>query len=195
MCKPIQVEEIPRITEEEIAVIKRAQAGDESAFSWIFNRYKNLVDRILYGYIGDWDEARDITNIVFLKVHDKLSKFTTYDSFGGWLRILTNHVAIDYLRIKGNRRFTLGDDSENISEQETISYAENEVVDHLLISKIFEVLDKYRPQVRQIFEMFYIDNMPMEEIATKLRIPIGTVKSILSRTRKKLQKQFNVQQK
>lgn len=195
MCKSIQVEEIPRITEEEIAVIKRAQAGDESAFSWIFNRYKNLVDRILYGYIGDWDEARDITNIVFLKVHDKLSKFTTYDSFGGWLRILTNHVAIDYLRIKGNRRFTLGDDSENISEQETISYAENEVVDHLLVSKIFEVLDKYRPQVRQIFEMFYIDNMPMEEIATKLRIPIGTVKSILSRTRKKLQKQFNVQQK
>ena len=190
MCKPIQVEEIPRITEEEIAVIKRAQAGDESAFSWIFNRYKNLVDRILYGYIGDWDEARDITNIVFLKVHDKLSKFTTYDSFGGWL-----HVAIDYLRIKGNRRFTLGDDSENISEQETISYAENEVVDHLLVSKIFEVLDKYRPQVRQIFEMFYIDNMPMEEIATKLRIPIGTVKSILSRTRKKLQKKFNVQQK
>lgn len=193
MCKS-NPEEIPRITDEEIAVIKRAQAGDERAFSWIFNHYKDFVDNILYGYIRDWDEARDITNIVFLKVHDKLSKFTTYESFGGWLRILTNHVAIDYLRIKGNHRNTLGDDDVKVTESETNDYSEEGVVNHLLTERIFEVLDTYGPKVRTIFELFYIDNMPMETIATKLRLPLGTVKSILSRGRKKLQKTFNKQQ-
>ena len=185
-------QDTPRITEKEIAIIKRAQAGDESAFSWIFNNYKKLVDSILYGYIKDWDEARDITNIVFLKVHDKLPKFTTYESFGGWLRILTNRVAIDYLRVKGNQKFTVGKEDIDPMESDSIEYSEDEIVDHLLSTRIFEILDKYPPNTRKIFEMFYIDNMPIHVIAAHLRVPTGTVKSTLSRTRKKLQQQFNV---
>lgn len=187
-------QETPRITEKEIAIIKRAQAGDESAFSWLFNKYNRLVVSILYGYIKDWDESRDIANIVFLKVHDKLSKFTTYESFGGWLRILTNRVAIDYIRVKGNQRFTLGDDDVEVTESDSIEQSEEEIVDRLLSARILEILDNYPPNTRKIFEMFYIDNVPVYQIATNLRIPVGTVKSTLSRTRKKLQKQFNVTQ-
>lgn len=188
-------QESPRITEKEIAIIKRAQAGDESAFSWIFHKYNRLVVSILYGYIKDWDESRDIANIVFLKVHDKLSKFTTYESFGGWLRILTNRVAIDYIRVKGNQRFTLGEEDVQVTDSESIEQSEEEIVDHLLSARILEILDNYPPNTRKIFEMFYIDNVPVYQIATNLRIPVGTVKSTLSRTRKKLQKQFNIQQK
>ena len=88
----------PRITPEEIGIIKRAQAGDESAFSQIFQKYRSFVSKILFSYIKDPDEADDITNVVFLKVYKKLSTFTEYESFGGWLRVLSNRVAIDYLR-------------------------------------------------------------------------------------------------
>ena len=66
----------PRITEEEIRLIKDAKAGSELAFNRIFNKYKGFVDNVLFTYIKDMDEAKDLTNIVFLKVHDKLSKFT-----------------------------------------------------------------------------------------------------------------------
>ena len=89
----------PKITEKEIAVIKRAKAGDESAFTWLFNNYKTFVETQLNLYFNDMDEARDFTNEVFLKVYQNLSKFTQYSSFGGWLRILTKNMAIDYLRI------------------------------------------------------------------------------------------------
>ena len=84
----------PSITPEEVGMIKRAQAGDESAFTRIFNKYKTFVDRILFQYLKDMDEAKDVTNIVFLKVYEKLSTFTAYDSFGGWLRIIANNTAI-----------------------------------------------------------------------------------------------------
>lgn len=187
-------QEQPRITEEEIAIIKKAKAGDESAFTWIFNRYQHLVESILYGYIGDQDEARDITNVVFLKVHEKLSKFTTYDSFGGWLRTLTKRTAVDYLRRMNKKRLTLGDDDERLSSSEYIGYAEDEVVDRLTTSRVLDLLDKLNPTIRQVFEMFYLDNMTVEKISESLHIPTGTIKSYLARTRRKLQKQFNVKQ-
>lgn len=178
------------MNKKEIAMIKKAKAGDERAFAWIFNKYKNFVDNILYGYIKDKDEAKDMTNVVFLKVHDKLFKFSIYDSFGGWLRVLTNRVAIDYLRIKGNHRYTLSDDDESL-ESEYSEYTEDDAVSHMMVERIFEILDRYQPHVRKIFELHYMHNMPVEMVATKLRMPVGTVKSILSRVRNKLKTQIN----
>ena len=72
----------PRITPEEVGIIKRAQAGDELAFNTLYKRYKGFVENLLFQYLKDMDEAKDVANIVFLKVYDKLSKFTAYDSFG-----------------------------------------------------------------------------------------------------------------
>ena len=94
----------PRITPEEVGLIKRAQAGDEPAFNALYDKYKGFVNSLLLRYIKDKDEAQDVSNIVFLKVHKKLSLFTDYDSFGGWLRILTNRTAIDYLRSMETKR-------------------------------------------------------------------------------------------
>ena len=90
--------EYQRITQSEIETIKEAQKGNELAFNKLFNRYKEFVDNVLFCYVNDMDEAKDLTNVVFLKVHQKLSTFTDYSSFGGWLRIIANRTAIDYLR-------------------------------------------------------------------------------------------------
>ena len=63
---------LPRITPEEIKTIKDAQAGSMKAFNRIFYRYKPFVENILFQYLKDMDEAKDLTNIVFLKVYDKI---------------------------------------------------------------------------------------------------------------------------
>ena len=73
--------EYQRITQSEIETIKEAQKGNELAFNKLFNRYKEFVDNILFYYVNDMDEAKDLTNVVFLKVHQKLSTFTDYSSF------------------------------------------------------------------------------------------------------------------
>ena len=61
----------PRITPEEVGMIKRAQAGDESAFNALFHRYKGFVDNLLFQYIKDMDEAKDVTNIDTHKIIHK----------------------------------------------------------------------------------------------------------------------------
>lgn len=178
----------PRITPEEVGIIKRAQAGDESAFSVLFHRYKGFVDNLLFRYIKDMDEAKDVTNIVFLKVHDKLSMFTAYESFGGWLRILTNRTAIDYLREMKNKSAVLGDSDDRLSSDETSSSAEDDLVNRMTYKQILALFEKFPETICKVLKLFYVNNMTVEQISKKLNVPTGTIKSMLSRTRRKIKK-------
>lgn len=182
----------PKITEEEIHLIKDAKAGSELAFSRLFKKYKGFVDHLLFQYIKDMDEAKDLTNIVFLKVHDKLSKFTKYDSFGGWLRILAKNTAIDYLRtVKG---FQVSTDDEQhqmqlqASDEDSETLATNRMTYDYLVSLIDELPESYRAPCK----LFYVNNMTVSQIAKALRVPEGSVKSALHRMRKYIIKKLNL---
>ena len=181
----------PRITPKEVGIIKRAQAGDESAFSVLFHKYKGFVDNLLFQYIKDMDEAKEITNVVFLKVHDKLSSFTAYDSFGGWLRIIANNTAIDYLRATNKSNRTLGSGEDRLPSTEDVTTGD-ELVNHLTYKQILELFDELPEYKREICYMFYQDGMRVEDISNALNVPTGTIKSVLSRTRKKIKNQLNI---
>lgn len=181
----------PTITPEEVGIIKRAQAGDESAFNLLFKRYKGFVENVLFHYLNDMDEAKDVANIVFLKVYDKLSKFTAYDSFGGWLRIITNNTAIDYLRAMQHSYNTLGNSDDRLSS-DTASSTGDEIVNHLTYKQILKLFDELPEHKREICYMFYYDGMRVEDISTALNVPTGTIKSILSRTRRKIKNQLKI---
>jgi len=180
----------PKITEKEIAIIKRAQSGDITAFNQLFRKYKGFVDRLLYFYLHDKDEANDLTNIVFLKVYNKLATFTTYSSFGGWLRVLTNRTAIDYLRETNRHKSNIDIEADRLSEARFIYSDEDEVVDRMTSETIMKILSQYPEQTQRIFELFYVENLTVLQISEQLKVPTGTIKSILSRTRKKLKKQL-----
>lgn len=180
------------ITEEEVGIIKRAQAGDESAFNRIFKRYKPFVENVLFQYLKDMDEAKDITNIVFLKVYEKLSTFTAYDSFGGWLRIITNNTAIDYLRAMNRTGTSLELEENKVSYSEDDRSNGDEIINHLTYNQILELFDELPEQKKEICLMFYQDRMTVSDISKALNVPTGTIKSVLSRTRKKIKQQLKI---
>ena len=180
------------ITKEEVGMIKRAQAGDKLAFSHIFKKYKPFVESILFSYLKDMDEAKDITNIVFLKVYDKLSTFKAYNSFGGWLRIITNNTAIDYLRTIDKSTISLELKKDSTPSNDCEFCSEEDVVDHLTYKQILELFDELPKQKKEICLMFYQDRMTVKAISDLLNVPTGTIKSVLSRTRKKIKKQLNI---
>lgn len=182
----------PRITSEEVGIIKRAQAGDESAFNTLFYKYKGFVENILFQYIKDIDEAKDVANLVFLKVYKKLSKFKAYDSFGGWLRILTNRTAIDYLREMEKKRLTLGEADGRLPAEESSGSGEDDLVNRLTYESLLDEFEKLSDTNRKICKLFYKNNMTVEQISSALRIPTGTIKSTLSRTRKRIQKRLKI---
>lgn len=172
------------ITPEEISLIKSVQSGSQTAFTKLFNRYKPFVEGILVTYLHDRDEARDITNVVFLKVYEKISMFTDYSSFGGWLRILTKNVAIDYLRtVKMNN--SIDEDKTALKRlDEDVIDTETSYISKMTYDSLVELFDTLPPSYRDVCELFYVENMTVAQISEALNMPKGTIKSNLHRMRK-----------
>ena len=175
----------PRITEEEIALIKSAQAGNILAFNKLYYRYSGFTTNLLYQYLKDYDEARDINNLVWYKVYEKLSKFVDYSSFGGWLRILTNRTAIDYLR-KLKPSICVPEPLDCSQAQEFDN--EETSADLSSYNQVLEVIKQFPEDVRRIFELYYVEHLTVTEISDVTKIPTGTIKSHLSRKRKLIKK-------
>lgn len=181
--------DLPRITSEEIETIKDAKAGSMKAFNRIFYKYKSFVENLLFSYLKDMDEAKDLTNIVFLKVYDKLSQFTAYDSFGGWLRILTKNTAIDYLRTVNNHtNVSVDDQDKKLQLPDEDGDSEISISNKMTYDYLISMIDTLPPSYRESCRLFYVENMTVAQIAEVLNIPPGTVKSNLFRMRKQFQK-------
>ena len=184
---------IPKITPEEIKTIKEAQAGSITAFNRIFYHYKAFVENLLFKYLKDMDESRDLANIVFLKVYDKLSQFTAYDSFGGWLRILTKNTAIDYLRtIDKKTGVSIDDQEKELQLPDEDGDSETKFINKMTYNRLISMIDTLPPSYRESCRLFYVENMTVAQIAEALNVPPGTVKSNLYRMRKQFQKQLKL---
>lgn len=179
----------PRISDEEVSLIKRAQAGDESAFSTLFNTYKKYVTNVARNYTRNADAANDVAIQTFEDVYENLSTFKDYSSFKGWLRTITCRNAIDYIR---REQHYLGDvNNDRLSLFDIISdETELSVVDRVTFSQILDEFNKLSDQHKNICELFYVHELTALEVSKKLKIPVGTVKSVLSRIRKRLKKQI-----
>ena len=179
---------IPRITQEEIALIKSAQAGNISAYNKLYEKYKGFTTDLLYKYLKDFDEARDINNLVWLKVYRKLSKFTDYSSFGGWLRILTNRTAIDYLRkLKPSVYIPENLENNDVRQVQEVDDGES-AAESTSYQQILEVIRQFPEDVRRIFNLYYVEHLTVSEISDVTKIPEGTIKSHLSRKRNLIKK-------
>ena len=143
-------------------------------------------------FVDHKSEAKDLTNVVFLKVHQKLSTFTDYSSFGGWLRIIANRTAIDYLRRMKEKAVELGDDTERLPVELTNASEEEDLVNLLEYEALLKEFEKLPEKTQRIFNLFYVDDLTTDEISKVLKIPTGTIKAILSRTRRKIKNNLKI---
>lgn len=180
----------PKITPEEIGIIKNAKAGKESAFNLIYYKYKDFVINLLYQYINDYDEAKDLSNIVFLKIYQKLSKFTDYSSFGGWLRIMTKNTAIDYLRSLKNKTISIDDKESGIQLSDVTSTVDENTT--LTYDNMVEIFDQLPEHSKRIVKLYYENGMTVSQISKAINVPVGTIKSCLHRVRNNLKKQLKL---
>lgn len=154
----------------------------------IFKEYNDFVVNVIDYYIHDKDEARDLANVVFMKVYQNLSRFDS-TNLGGWIRTIAVNTAIDYLRRKPkNQLLTPETNSEGLSLGVFGDGTEDDLVNHLTYLQIVDDFKKLPTKKRNVLELFYVQNMTVEDISKSLDIPKGTVKAILSRTRNTIRK-------
>lgn len=175
-----------------IETIKQAQQGSVKAFNKIFYEYKSFVEYILRDYIKDDDEAKDLANIVFLKIHDKLMSFTDYVNFKGWIRTITKNTAIDYLRTIKEKMVSIDDTERNVQLNEDEIDKEKSYTDRYTYDYVINMFDSLPEQYSRICKMFYINNLTINQISKKLNVPKGTIKSYLHRARSIIKNQLKL---
>ncbi len=164
-------------TDEE--VFEAFTKGDVSALGVLYDRYGLLVYRLIYRMLKNSQEAEDLTQEIFLNLQVK-SKFNPQrGSFYTYLMTLTRSRTIDRLRSKRSKgRFwqNIGKLNDSIEQQKPDSPMEV-VSTEEISTQVRNALQHLSPNQRQVLELFYYEGLSQSEIAKRLNIPLGTVKT------------------
>ncbi|MCX7718837.1 MAG: RNA polymerase sigma factor [Candidatus Sumerlaeaceae bacterium] len=175
--------------EEEKTIIRSVQMGDAAAFEDLVNAYKQKAYYVALGFVGNHEDALDLSQDAFVKAFKAIKTFDLNSPFFPWFyKIIKNHC-LNY--IKKNQR--VRNDSLEELEEETFAqfeddrpgprdvYADSETRHHL-----WRAIDRLKPDFREIIIMKHFHNLSYKEIAETLNIPIGTVMSRLFNARQEL---------
>ena len=173
-------------------LIERCLRGDQQAWEQIVRQHWRKVFNVAYKFVGKHDEAEDLTQDIFLKIFKSLDTFDRRANFQTWLISVSRNLCIDHYRSVRKERETIDRDVDpgdlTPVSHEISPYAALEHQDRvtLLREAMAELPDTLRTAVllRDISELSYL------EIAEKLRLPEGTVKSRINRGRTELARQI-----
>lgn len=174
------------------ATIQRAAEGDPSAWETIVPTYWRKVFNVAYRFVGTYDEAEDLTQEIFLKVFKSLSTFDRRANFQTWLISVSRNLCID--RYRSGRRdrqvFAREVDAATVQAESTGPSPHARVETQDRIALLREAFHGLSPTLRTAVLLRDIHELSYQEIAVRLGIAEGTVKSRINRGRAELARQI-----
>jgi len=173
-------------------IIQRCLNGDQSAWETIVRLHWRRVFNIAYKFVGKHDQAEDLTQDVFLKLFKSLDTFDRRANFQTWLISVSRNLCIDHYRSVRKERETMNRDVDpaDLSPVSTTRspHAVLEQRDRVELLRL--ALDTLAPTLRTAVMLRDIQELSYQEIADRLRLPEGTVKSRINRGRTELARQI-----
>jgi RNA polymerase sigma factor (sigma-70 family) len=174
------------------ALIQRCLGGDQAAWDQIVRTYWRKVFNVAYKFVGKHDEAEDLAQDIFLKIFKSLDTFDRRANFQTWLISISRNLCIDHYRSVRKERETIDRDVD-ANELSPVSHEESpsaalEQRDRVALLR--EALAALPETLRTAVLMRDIQEWSYQEIADKLRLPEGTVKSRINRGRTELARQI-----
>lgn len=174
-------------TQRDEADVARASAGDVEAFDALMARHETKVFNLCLWVLGDRDEAADATQDAFIRAYRHLKKFRGDCAFGSWVSRIAINVARDALKKKRVRPRDFSSmewqDGPEFDPPDTARAAPDEVARHERQMAVRCALAKVPENYRTTLILFDLQGRSYEECADVLQVPIGTIKSRLSRAR------------
>jgi RNA polymerase sigma-70 factor (ECF subfamily) len=186
----MSVEPLPERASDEL--IERCLNGDQAAWETIVRMYWRKVFNIAYKFVGRHDMAEDLTQDVFLKLYKSLDTFDRRANFQTWLISVSRNLCIDHYRSVRKERETVSRDVDASDlhpvSHETAADVRLEHRDRVVLLR--QALNKLAPTLRTAVMLRDIQELTYQEIADKLHLPEGTVKSRINRGRTELARQI-----
>jgi RNA polymerase sigma-70 factor (ECF subfamily) len=162
-------------------LIRLAREGSPDAASTLFERYWLLAWRSAYGVLGDRALAEDAAQDAVERAFGALERFDESRPFGPWLKRIAVNLAIDHLR--RGRRVAIDDDFTTLRAWALEKAADDDVE----LLAVAEAVVQLGMAKRMVIVLRYWLDLPLEEIAGVLGLPVGTVSSRLHRAVAELQ--------
>jgi RNA polymerase sigma-70 factor (ECF subfamily) len=166
-------------TEEKI--IAGCKNNKRKARKALYDRYHRYLLGIAMQYAKDKQEAESILLEGMMKIYDNIHTFKGLASFIAWMKRIIINTAID--KIRKEQKFSFLVSIDDVVDNSEI-YVEMD--EELSLQKILKSIQSLPPQYRLVFNLFAIEGYSHQEIADKLNISIGTSKSNLHKSRKRL---------
>ncbi|MDA3927699.1 MAG: RNA polymerase sigma factor [Prolixibacteraceae bacterium] len=166
--------------DEDKFFIEKILAGDVNQFKVLVEKYQNPVFKVVQRIVNNYDDAREVTQDVFVKTFESLNQYKVQYKFFSWIyRIAINHAL---MFVKSKKQFSSLDELPNAYTSKSENTIDQEKRDQLLYEQINELPERYKT----VILLKYYAKLSYEEISETLEIDTKKVRSRLFDARKKL---------
>jgi RNA polymerase sigma-70 factor, ECF subfamily len=178
---------VPRIEQDDTALVLASQAGDQDAFALLVQRHQRRVFNLVYRMLQQYEEASEVTQEAFLAAWQGLAGFRRNALFSTWLYRIAYNCALKQLeqrkRDNALQVAMQAEQTDLVDSDEKVS-AQLEARDRQKVVR--EHLSTLPAKYRIVLILRHLQEMTYEEMAEILTLPIGTIKTHLFRARKLL---------
>ena len=170
---------------DDRALVKLVIEGDSIAFDTLFARHRDMIYAMLLKYTGNSDDVEDLMQEAFMKAYLKIGLYNPKYDFGAWIYTIARNTFVDFNRTRKSSAIN----SQNIplessnSTQISAPTPEDYIIDAQQRMQIERYITMLPEDYRQLFELRFIDEYSYEEIAERLDMKLGTVKTRIFRVR------------
>ena len=186
------------IKDNDSKLVAKSKLGDRRAFGKLVKKYQNKVLYLAYDLIGNYVDAQDVAQNVFLQAFQNIPYFRDEATFSTWIYKITTNAAIDFQRSR-RRRKSLFIDQPQYEEQQKLSIeniedpyqsVEKKIENSDLKSLVAKVVEELSPQQKAAFILKYFQDKSTEEIAKIINCNPVTVRGHILRATTKLRKRL-----
>jgi len=156
------------------------QRIDEQLFEELYEKYANDVLRVSYFYLGDRQQAEDVTQDVFVRLLTHTPELVPGREKAWLLKVALNRCR-DLWRAAWVKRVVLGSPAMELTP------APDQLEERMEKQELLSAIHRLPPDFRDVILLHYYQGMGISEMADMLKVPEGTISSRLSRGRKKLE--------
>jgi RNA polymerase sigma-70 factor (ECF subfamily) len=174
------------------SLIEQCLSGDQAAWEIIVRQNWRKVFNVAYKFVGRHEEAEDLTQDIFLKIFKALKTFDRRANFQTWIISISRNLCIDHYRSVRKERQTMAREVDTTELQpasrDRTPYASAEHQD--LREQLRRALETLPLALRTAVVLRDLQELSYQEIADRLGLPEGTVKSRINRGRLELGRQL-----
>ncbi|AJY77634.1 RNA polymerase subunit sigma-24 [Paenibacillus beijingensis] len=157
-----------------------AQSGDFEAFRMIVLHYSNAMLSVAYSVLGDFYEAQDVAQEVFVKCYKSLPTLKDPSRLGSWLYSIAHRTSLDFVKKK---KASVHYDETNAPQTDNV----NEWLDrHVIQEAVWKALQTLEGKSKSAIVLYYLSDWSMKEIAHFLDLSLSAVESRIRRARETL---------